>query len=175
MAKLLSEDEEIKSRLEIFFLKEKSKDTAWLPYKISLESGDKKLNFEKTSRGTGDYLFAVTPVNEIENLTVGIDNLIKSKENKTFFFEPAEPSFELIIEKSFKGYSVTCWADAGNVISDHYTWDGFGIRFFTTKEKLKYFVEELIKEKEEFFVASSEGFSKSEKPERCEIKSQKVK
>ena len=40
------------------------------------------------------------------------------------------------------------WMDSGNVVSDHYTWDGFGLRFFTSEEKIISFVRELEEEKE---------------------------
>ncbi len=156
MAKLISEDEEIKSSLELIFLKDEIKNKvaiSWIPYKIVLQSGEKKIIYElePKNKGAGDYVLALRPINEIENLIEGIKNYLKSKESKLFSFEPNEPSFELVIEKSHKGYSVICWADAGNVISSHYTWDGFGLRFFTTEKKILSFVEELSKEKEELF------------------------
>ena len=156
MAKLISEDKEIKSSLELIFLKDKIENKvaiSWIPYKIILQSGEKKLTYELESKnkGAGDYVFALKPINEIENLTEGIRNYLKNKESKMFSFEPNEPSFELIIEKSHKGYSVICWADAGNVISNHYTWDGFGLRFFTSEKNLLSFVEELSKEKDRLF------------------------
>ena len=136
MATLFSEDEEIKSKLEIIFLKDKFKEKNWLPYKLILESGNNKLSYEKPAgdTGAGDYVLAITPVNEIKNLINGINKFLKSNGDKMFSFEPSEPSFELILEKSFKGYSVSCWIDAGNVISNHYTWDGFGLRFLQTKK-----------------------------------------
>ena len=157
MAKLTSEDENITSSIEIFFLAEQIKQkpsNTWIPYKLILKSGIKEITYQKkdSSKGSGDYVLAVKPINEIENLICGINNLIKDSEVKTFLFEPAEPTFELIIEKSHKGYSVNFWVDAGNVISDHYTWDGFGIRFFTNKEKLLSFTEELKKEMQQLGV-----------------------
>ena len=154
MAKLISEDEEIKSSLEIIFLKDQIKNKvaiSWIPYKIILQSGEKKLTYELESKnkGAGDYVLALKPINEIENLVDGIKSFLDDKESKIFSFEPNETSFELIIERSHKGYSVICWADAGNVISDHYTWDGFGLRFFTAEKNIVSFVEELNREKEE--------------------------
>ncbi len=156
MAKLISEDEEIKSSLELIFLKDKIKNKvaiSWIPYKIILISGEKNLIYELESKnkGAGDYVLALKPINEIENLINGINNFLKNKESKMFSFEPNETSFELILERSHKGYSVVCWVDAGNVISNHYSWDGFGVRFFTTEENLLSFVEELSKEKENLF------------------------
>ena len=157
MAKLVSEDEEIKSNLELIFLKNKIENKpaiSWIPYKIILQSGEKKLTYEldPKNKGAGDYVLALKPINEIENLINGINNLLKNKESKMFSFEPNETSFELIIEKSHRGYSVTSWADAGNVISDHYTWDGLGLRFFTTEKNIISFVEELNTEREQLFL-----------------------
>ncbi len=156
MAKLVSDDEEIKSSLELILLKENIEDKvaiSWIPYKIILNSGEKELTYEPGSKnkGAGDYVLALKPVNEVENIIHGIKNLLKDKESKMFSFEPNETSFELIVERSHRGYSITCWVDAGNVISNHYTWDGFGLRFFTTEENLLSFIEELSKEKEELF------------------------
>ncbi|MBI2996160.1 MAG: hypothetical protein HYY52_05575 [Candidatus Melainabacteria bacterium] len=146
MAKLVSEDEEIKSSLELIFLKDKTE----IPYKIILQSAEKKLIYElsQENKGAGDYVLALKPINEIENLINGIKNFLNDKETKMFAFEPIEPSFEFILERAHKGYSAMCWIDAGNVISNHYTWDGLGIRFFTTEKNLLSFVEELSKEKE---------------------------
>lgn len=156
MAKLISEDEEIKSSLELLFLKDKIKNKiaiSWIPYKIILTSGEKSLIYELElkNKGAGDYVLALKPVNEIENLTCGIKKFLRDKKSTMFSFEPNEPSFELIIERSHKGYSVTCWADAGNVISNHYSWDGFGVRFFTMEENILSFTKELSKEKEALF------------------------
>lgn len=162
MVKLISEDEKIKSSFEIIFLRDKIEhrsNISWIPYKIILESSDKKLVYEKenNNQGAGDYVFALEPINEIESLINGIKTFLSrdiprnvSTQNM-FSFEPIEPSFELIMERSHKGYSVTCWMDAGNVDSDHYSWDGFGVRFFTSKEKITDFISELNKEKEECF------------------------
>ena len=154
MALLISEDEIIKTSFEINFLKDKCETKlpiSWIPYKLILQSAEKNLIFETptANRGSGDYVIALKPVNEIENCIKGIKNFLTIETKMIYSFEPLEPSFELILERSHKGYSVTCWVDAGNVISDHYSWDGFGLRFFTTEEKINSFVSELSKEKEE--------------------------
>ncbi|GEM_PF-2330936 len=156
MAKLLSEDEAVVSSLELVLLKDQIRDKtsiSWVPYKIMVSSAKQKLVFEKikNDNGTGDYVFAIKPVNEIENLIEGVRTFLSNQNNNMFSFEAIEPSFELIFERAHKGYSATCWFDSGNVISDHYTWDGFGLRFFTSKEKIISFVEELDKEKEFLF------------------------
>ena len=156
MAILYSEDEQVKTSIEILILKEEVKNKnpiAWVPYKILLKSADKELSYTKEEgcKGAGDYVFALKPVNEIENLINGIKSFLENESKKLFSFEPLEPSFEIILERSHKGYSVTCWIDAGNVVSDHYSWDGFGIRFFTGREKIIRFMDELKKEQEKCF------------------------
>lgn len=155
MAKLLSEDKELRTSLEIDFLKEKIKNKltlTWIPYKILLKSGKNQMTYEKNrDNGTGDYLLSVKPLNEMMVITEGIKKFLDS-DSPIFSFEPVEPSFELILEKSHNGFAVTCWLDAGNVISDHYTWDGFGLRFFTNKKNIMSFVKELDKETTGLFV-----------------------
>ena len=156
MATLLSEDENIKSSFQLVFEKDQieNKHTiSWVPYKIVLHSGEKELIYkkEKNNTGAGDYVLALKPINEIDNLIEGIKNFISSKTSTIFSFEAVEPSFELILERAHRGYSATCWLDSGNVISDHYTWDGFGIRFFTSENNINLFVSELIREKEDLF------------------------
>ena len=148
MAKLISEDENVQTSFEIILLKdkiEKRPNISWVPYKIILESSDKKLVYERenNNQGAGDYVLSLEPINEIKNIISGMKTFLESKTQNLFSFEPIEPSFELIIEKAHEGYSVTCWADAGNVDSDHYAWDGFGLRFFTKEDKIKMFVSEL--------------------------------
>ena len=152
MARLISEDEHVKSSFEIVLLKnqiEKKPSISWIPYRIILMSSDKSLVYEKKNNkeGAGDYVLALEPINEVKNIISGIDKFLKDKNSSMFSFEPMEPSFELILEKSHQGYSVTCWIDAGNVDSMHYSWDGFGLRFFTTEEKIKLFIDELDREK----------------------------
>ena len=154
MAILLSEDEQVKSSFKLLFVKDQVKkkpSMSWISYKVLLKSAEKELIFEKKSNnnGAGDYVLALKPINEIESIINGTKSFLQSETSKMFSFEPIEPSFELILERAHKGYSVICWMDSGNVVSDHYTWDGLGIRFFTSEEKILSFVKELEKEKEE--------------------------
>ena len=151
MAILLSEDNEVKSSLELIFLKNKLQDKktiSWIPYKLILKSAKKELTFETeaNNKGAGDYVLSLKPINEIGNLTTGIKSFLENTNKEIFLFEGLEPSFEFTLEHSHKGYTTYCWIDAGNVISNHCTWDGFGIRFFTSKEKITRFVNELEKE-----------------------------
>ena len=151
MAKLISEDEQVRTSFELILIKNQVKNkpgVSWISYKLIIESGYKKLTYENedNNKGAGDYVFALEPVNEIENLINSIKSFLENQNKNLFSFEPLEPSFELILERSHKGYSVISWVDAGNVISDHYSWDGFGVRFFTTKEKINLFIDELKNE-----------------------------
>ena len=157
MALLISEDNEVKSSLEIVFLKnelQEKESISWVPYKLILLSAKKSLTFETESsnKGAGDYVLSLKPVNEIDNLISGIQSFLGNENKEMFSFEGLEPSFELIFERSHKGYAVYFWIDAGNVISDHYTWDGFGLRFFTSEKNIKSFVNELEKCKRELQV-----------------------
>ena len=157
MAKLTSEDDQVKTSFELIFLNDEIKNKpaiSWVPYKIVLTSAGKELIFEKqnNNKGAGDYVLALKPIDEVENVIGGIKSFLESQISKMFSFEPVEPSFELILEKSHKGYSVTCWVDGGNVVSDHFSWDGFGLRFFTTKDKILSFVDELNKERGDLFL-----------------------
>ncbi len=151
MAQLLSEDEQIVSSFNLILLKDKIQNKvsiSWIQYKLKLKSAGKELVYEKkeTDTGAGDYVLALKPVNEIKNLVEGIKGFLENKNANMFSFEAIEPSFEFILERSHKGYSFICWLDAGNVISDHYSWDGLGVRFFTTGEKVNNFLNELNKE-----------------------------
>lgn len=151
MAKLLSEDNQVKTSIEIILLKDQMQNKpsiSWIPYELILCSADKEVVYKKEngSKGAGDYVLALEPINEVKNLITGIKKFLDSKTSNMFSFEAIEPSFELLLERSFKGYSVTCWIDAGNVISNHSTWDGLGIRFFTSEENLLSFLGELNKE-----------------------------
>lgn len=160
MAKLVSEDNEVRSTFELLLLKDKynlKENISWVSYKLILESNSKKITYEKEKdeHGAGDYVFALTPINEIDKLLDGIRNLLEDETQKSFLFEPLEPSFELVIERSFKGFSAYVWVDAGNVTSDHYTWDGIGIRFFTTQDKIEQFLSELNLERRELRIQNA--------------------
>ena len=154
MAILHSEDKSLKSRFEIKILREQIKnkpEISWIPYELFLVSGEKEMIYKKNpdDNGAGDYVLALAPSNEILSISEALKNFLKNPESNSYSFEPLEPSFEIIFERSHKGFSFTCWVDSGNVITDHYTWDGFGIRFFTTEENLSNFISQLEKENKE--------------------------
>ena len=154
MAQLLSEDKQVTTSFNLILLKDKIQDKisiSWIPYKLVLKSADKELTYEKKEKtsGAGDYVLALKPINEIENLIKGVKGFLESKNTNMFSFEVIEPSFELVLERSHRGFSVVCWLDAGNVVSDHYSWDGFGIRFFTSEKEIRAFINELGNESKE--------------------------
>ncbi len=151
---LHSEDKSLKSRFEIKILKDEVKNKpgiSWVQYELLLISGEKSICYKKNpeDNGAGDYVFSLVPANEILKISEGLKTFLEDKTNTLYSFEPLEPSFEIIFERSHAGYSFTCWVDAGNVITDHYTWDGFGIRFFTSEENILNFANSLKSETEE--------------------------
>ena len=150
MAKLCSEDEQVKTSFELSLISEKLEtrnEISWIHYKLILTGVDKNLVYENEGqKGSGDYVFALKPINEIEKMTEGITGFLKDSAQKSFLFEPLEPSFEIVFERSYRGFSVVIWVDSGNVNFDHYSWDGFGLRFFTTEDKINAFLDSLKSE-----------------------------
>ena len=83
------------------------------------------------------------PKDEPALLIAELEQLIAA-ERKTVLFEPQEPSFELNFQRSHHdGIKFEAWIDAGNAQTGFYRWDAAGIRFFTTCDLLRTFVEEL--------------------------------
>jgi hypothetical protein len=70
-------------------------------------------------------------------------------EQKVFCFQPSDPSFEINIEKIKNplsqdyDYKVYCWIDAGNTNQLEYSWDALGIRFLSSRERIRDFALEL--------------------------------
>lgn len=158
MPKLISEDQNIISSLEFKFLKDQIQyrpEFCWIPYEINLVSANKMISYSSDHKDLGDYVLSLKPVNEVELLINGINDFLNDENKKMFSYEGLEPSFEIVFEKSHAGISSTIWVDAGNVISDHYSWDGFGLRFFTSKEKINIFVTELKNEMQEISQGAS--------------------
>ena len=136
--------------LELNLLETVSIDKAsWLNYEIIFHVGQEQHKFSSKNRqaitalGTvgeiGKFAFAIEPYNELEVLIKGIESFLEST-TQTYRFEPADPSFELILERTIdpNEIKVYCWVDAGNTQQLVYTWDGLGLRFVTTKEELKH-------------------------------------
>lgn len=92
------------------------------------------------------YLLCRSPQDEVGKLIEKIESLLKG-EKAQLLFEPAEPSFDLTMNKVGGGFRVECFVDAGNVETGIYRFDALGIRFFTTEALLEDFIKEL---KEDF-------------------------
>ena len=140
--------------LEINLL-DKTED--WQNYEIIFHKGKETYNFKSQSKQvttyTGDmqaeigkFAFSLTPVNEINEMKHQLESFLAGKLN-SFIFQPADPSFEFEIKKtntSDDEFKVYFWVDAGNTSQLEYTWDAVGVRFLTTREKLKAFSSSLI-------------------------------
>lgn len=139
-----------------FELKLLTRDLAeeWLSYELVFNIGKEERVFrsidkvETTFTGVpgkvGQFAFSLKPKNELETLVSLIEKFLSNDEQKTMSFEPADPSFELNIERTHGDeFKVYIWIDAGNTKQLEYTWDAQGLRFFATKEKLESFVSEL--------------------------------
>jgi hypothetical protein len=92
----------------------------------------------------GKFAFIIEPHNELEIFSQDLLAFLENK-RQSFTFQPADPSFEIIIERiqnpltKQDEFKVYCWVDAGNTNQLEYTWDGIGIRFLCSEENLKSF------------------------------------
>ncbi len=149
MAILKSEDEEYKSFLSLVparqsgdHLLEKDKQW-WQGYSMVLGNGHLNMNFG--GKNEDGYLFCRKPeeMDEIKKLCLSIQNFLDEK-HQTFEFEPAEPCFELKLERVENfGVKVHIFVDDGNAKTEISRWDAFGLRFFTTDSHLSAFINEL--------------------------------
>lgn len=149
MAILKSEDEDYGSFLSLTRTRKSREhvssnvDQIWEGYSLVLGNGPLKMNF-----GDGDedgYLFCRRPqeMDEIKMLCLSIGNFLDEK-HQTFEFEPAEPCFELKLERVENfGVKVHIFVDHGNAKTEISRWDAFGLRFFTTDAHLSDFINEL--------------------------------
>jgi hypothetical protein len=86
------------------------------------------------------------PLDELANLMDILQQLLDFDRDK-LLFEPAEPSFELILIRSgITGIKASVWLDAGNAKTGIYRWDAAGVRFHTTQEHLSDFLRQLRQE-----------------------------
>lgn len=135
--------------VEIKLLDEITIDTnKWLNYEIELKVNQETYNFRSqnktatTALGTtaeiGKFAFAISPHNELETIKTQLKQFLASN-HKSFRFEPYDPSFELIIQRSEieDEFKVYFWIDAGNTTGLEYSWDGMGIRFVTDHDALR--------------------------------------
>lgn len=145
MAKLRSEDE-LETSFEIN-LKQIVNQT-WLDYEIAFNfESERKLFESRTEDPTiGQFVFSVEPENRLKLMLDQIESFLNDESKNDMVFEPADPSFELIMRRAHGGYQVYLWVDCGNTKQLHYTWDARGIRLITSEDKIRAFVKELQEE-----------------------------
>jgi hypothetical protein len=147
MAKLLSEDHEIVSSLELLNGGEKVSYGAevWEPLALNLVSGPRLLSNVKAEL-LQESLLCSSPRDEISELLEMLKDLLATRSDRVLF-EPQEPFFELMIERSGRhGLKVETWMDAGDAQTGIYTWDALGIRFQTTNDNLEQFIRAIQSE-----------------------------
>jgi len=158
LAKLVSEDKEVESTLEIvpgpaLPVAEIMSDQAWQEVGLALVSGPFNINLGFSTNGSKpeddpdeECLFCRKPKDEVHELAEQIEQLIEGKLDSVLF-EPAEPFFELRITKApVFGFKVEAWLDSGNATTGVYRWDGVGIRMHTTRDNLVSFTKQLRSE-----------------------------
>jgi hypothetical protein len=149
MAKLVSEDKDCVSDLQLLAkhrkeleseqLKEKQE---WQKIDIMMRSGARQFMSEETA----DVMLCRAPHDEAADFIGKLEQMLDKKTNEVLF-EPSEPSFEISLTRTARGgIKVEAWIDAGNGTTGIYTWDAAGVRFYSTDENLKAFVEELKKD-----------------------------
>lgn len=91
-----------------------------------------------TTAEIGKFAFSISPHNELKNFKQQLSDFLNSTHEK-FRFEPYDPSFELIIERTQEtdDFKVYFWVDAGNTSGLEYSWDSLGLRFITNISELK--------------------------------------
>jgi hypothetical protein len=147
MAKLLSEDREIITSVELLNSAAKVKygEEVWQPLLINLVSGQRSFSNVKPEI-LQECLLCRSPRDEIDDLLKLLTDLLATRTDR-ILFEPAEPFFELMIERSGRhGLKVETWMDAGDAHTGIYTWDAAGIRFQTTSANLEQFLEAIRSE-----------------------------
>lgn len=136
MAALFSDDEEHASSIELSAIETRGAVPAgpgetWQTVTLRLRSGKREL--------AERCLFCRQPEDELEKLFLLVGDVFEGRRDK-ILFEPAEPSFELLLERAGQGgVKVEAWIDAGNADTGFYRWDAVGIRFFTTEANLSRF------------------------------------
>ena len=147
MAQLKSEDPDVNSAFELLDqgVKSSDKKQVWQAVSVSLVSGPHHASTYNSSRKQ-ECLLCREPEDEIAKLLYLLNEMCASRLNK-INFEPAEPFFELSLERSkIHGLKVEAWLDAGNTETGIYSWDAIGVRFHTTEGNLERFVAELERE-----------------------------
>jgi hypothetical protein len=111
----------------------------WQLLSIELLSGKRSVN---TLPGE-EVLICRQPTDEIAQLAEHLQRFLDNERTEVLF-EPSEPTFEMSFARGKRtGIHVEIWIDSGNGTTGIYTWDACGLRFMTTEENLKAFVDQL--------------------------------
>jgi len=166
MAKLLSEDQEYRSYIEIAAgpMLESSNgnaDEVWQYCTLTLANGQRQLvytakhpstyeleqsAFADYAKVASGYLLCRKPKDEVKGLVDQLSHIVDGKSSHAIF-EPLEPSFELtVLFEGSENVRVTIFVDEGNVETAVCRWDALGLRFFTTRNNLLTFINELKQE-----------------------------
>lgn len=141
MARLGSEEEAVSSEIGLILSAPIEASGRWWPYRLELKSGHRRLALEPTAT-QGQFtscVLCLEPIDELALLCHGLRQILEGHKRR-FAFEPQEPNWGLEVAHVPEGLTVFCWLDAGNQLTDHYTWDALGIRFFTKKEQVVAFI-----------------------------------
>jgi len=148
MARLYSEDQENSSSLELLAGSFSQPEPAaggelWQAVDLILLSGHRKLELRSGVDGAENCLICRRPEDEAGKLVRLLSELL-NKQRHRVLFEPAEPSFELSLERTREGgIKVEAWIDCANSSTGFYGWDAAGIRFYTQDEQLDSFLKQL--------------------------------
>ncbi len=148
MAKLIAEDEEQMSFLEILpGAKEVIHGQNWQRFTLTILIGKIGLSIPPAySPGEVDCLLCREPQDEMGILVTNLEQFLNSAKDVALF-EPSEPSFELSIKRAQAGGArVEVWLDSGNAAQGIYRWDAVGSRFQTTEAHLRSFLQQLKQE-----------------------------
>jgi hypothetical protein len=121
----------------------------WQFYEVILHRENSSVSFKsdtnETNKTQGIFAFNLSPINELLRLQQGILNFLISEKRQQFIFQPADPSFELVIQRShFDQFKVYLWLDEGNTRQLEYTWNASGIRFISSQQQIRDFIQDLI-------------------------------
>ncbi len=112
-----------------------------------------------SDKTVGRFRFNLEPHNELDALSKQILDFINNPKRQEMFFEPADPSFELHIQRcshmqavsqtlgnnTEEEFKVYLWIDAGNSTKLEYTWDAEGLRFMVKATSLIDFANGLLR------------------------------
>ena len=149
MAHLASDEQAIGSGITLELGEPFEEGGSWVPYRLILKSGHRSAVLEDARSGeppVGRCALGLAPRDELALLATGLRDVLSGR-RKSYKFEPQEPNWVLEVSRAQEGWTATCWLDAGNQISDHYTWDALGIRFFTDTARLQGFLDGLETER----------------------------